>query len=171
MHQNYGVDTLIKSFSLLYKKYPNIRLKIIGSGQEKKNLVDLVKHLAIEELVEFIPKVDHSQVPIELNKMDIFVALSNFESFGVAIIEANACGLPVVVSDTDGPAEVVVQNKTGLVVPKNNPVASAKAIELLINDKKLREKLGLEGRLHVKEHYMWDSCVDKLIGVYKELYE
>jgi len=103
--------------------------------------------------------------------MDIYVAVSvsESESFGVAIIEASACGLPVIVSDVGGLPEVVVANKTGLIVRREDVSGTAEAIIKLVRDRDLREQMGLNGRLHVQENYEWSKNVSQMEEVYAKV--
>lgn len=181
MAYQYGIDTLIHSFSLLYKKllksHPDIAehitLRLVGGGEETNKLVELTRQLNIAEKVHFIGRVDYKNVPKELGKLDIYVALSRLdsESFGVAIIEAGAAYRPVVVSNVGGLPEVTIKNVTGLIVPKEDPQAAANAIEKLVLDPELRQKMGLSGRKHVEENYSWEESLDIMIKLYKDTIE
>lgn len=170
----YGVDILIHAFALLVNSYVNshqLVLEITGGGPEMDKLRTLAKRLDIDRQVVFHGKVGHERVPELLNRLDIYVALSRYdsESFGVAILEASACEKPVVVSDADGPAEVTIDGETGFVVPHENAKAAADAILVLIKDEALRLKMGLAGRSHVLEYYTWDKSLDKMIEAYKNI--
>lgn len=175
----YGIDTLIKSFSILQERlkvtHPilaeNLILRIVGDGPQRNDLENLVKKLNLAKYVEFLGRVNHTEVPNILSSFDIFVALSRLdsESFGVAIIEAGAAKRPVVVSDVAGLKEVVVPQKTGLVVPKDNPQAASEAIEKLILNYSLRYNLGINGYHHVSQLYNWDCNVENMINIYKKL--
>ncbi|BBI60620.1 hypothetical protein HSBAA_19260 [Vreelandella sulfidaeris] len=101
--------------------------------------------------------------------MDIYVALSRRESFGVAIIEAGAARRPVVVSDAGGLPEVTLNNKTGLVVRRENPQAAADAIEQLVLNPELRLQMGEAGKQHVNENYSWDACIKIMERVFEKL--
>ncbi|GAE70509.1 dolichol-phosphate mannosyltransferase [Cutibacterium acnes JCM 18909] len=90
------------------------------------------------------------------------------ESFGVAIIEAGACGLPAVVSDADGPAEVVEDGVTGLIVPRGDVIASATALMQLVDDVELRRRMGRAGRDHVVETYSWEHSLDLMEQAYRD---
>ncbi|EEX95059.1 lipopolysaccharides biosynthesis glycosyltransferase [Vibrio orientalis CIP 102891 = ATCC 33934] len=173
LHNKYGIDTLIRSFALVHDQYrkADMELVIIGNGPEEASLKALVTELGISHLVEFKGYIDNSKVPLALCELDVFVALSRLdsESFGVAAVEANACGLPVVVSDVSGFKEVVVNETTGLIVARDNPQEAAKAIYQLISDTELRTRMGRRGRAHVSEHYSWEASLDRMIYVYKEL--
>jgi glycosyltransferase involved in cell wall biosynthesis len=102
-----------------------------------------------------------------LHRMDIFVALSREESFGVAAIEAAACEKPVVVSDAEGLAEVTRHEETGLIVPRDHAAAAADALTRLVRDEALRTRLGRAGRARVLQHYTWDRSLDRMIEVYR----
>src|SRR5690606_39546541 len=96
--------------------------------------------------------------------LDVYVALSRQDSFGVAILEASSCGVPVVVSDADGPAEVVADNQTGFIVPVDDPgFAAARIIDLVLNPE-LRAQMGALGREHVLRHYTWDRSEERSGG-------
>lgn len=166
----YGIDTLIEAFALLINsRITKLKLRIIGTGSHLIELVNLVEKLKITEYVEFSGLVPHHKIPEELSKMDIFVALSRLdsESFGVAVIEAGACGLPVVVSDAGGLPEVVKHHVTGIIVPRENPQAATDALELLILNHDLRKSMGENGRNHVSSLYNWNDNVNQMIEVFK----
>ncbi|PMN67372.1 glycosyltransferase [Enterovibrio norvegicus] len=173
LHKKYGIDTLIKAFALAANRCNNteVELTIVGSGPEEENLKALSRDLGISNLVQFKGYVENSLVPQILNEFDIYVALSRFdsESFGVAAIEANACSLPVIVSDVSGFKEVVVDGHTGLVVERDNPEDAANAICKLIENECLRAKMGNAGRKHVINDYSWEVSLSKMISVYDEL--
>lgn len=176
MKPTYGIDVLIKAYALLLKSLraksvvnaPDLELRLVGGGDQTSELQALAQHLGVAECVNFVGRVAHSEVPQELAKLDIYVALSRIESFGVAIIEAGAAGRPVVVSDAGGLPEVTVEGETGFVVPRENPQAAAEAIEKLVLDAELRHRMGAAGQKHVAEHYSWDACIEKMVGVYQK---
>ncbi|MDR3551939.1 MAG: glycosyltransferase family 4 protein, partial [Clostridia bacterium] len=103
----------------------------------------------------------HGEVPAILRGFDLFCAPSicDSESFGVAAVEAMACGVPVVVSNADGFREVVVDGKTGFIVPKRDFATLANKMFLLARDPALRRAMGDEGRLHVLANYRWADNV------------
>lgn len=177
----YGIDTLITAFSLLLKNlsstHPEIakklRLRIVGGGPQEKELKHLAKKLDVDKLIDFVGRVDSKDVPLELDKLDIYVALSRLdsESFGVAIIEAGAAGRPVIVSDAGGLPEVVINGKTGLIVPRENPKAACDAMRTLVLDKKLRSEMGENGKQHVSTTYDWNTCIQIMIRLYQDTIE
>lgn len=175
----YGVDTLIQGFaetrSRLTKTNPEVarrlRLRIVGDGPQRRELERLSATLGIAEVTQFVGAVHHEHVPVELNKLDVYVAVSRLdsESFGVAIVEASACELPVVVSDAGGLPEVVVDQETGYVVPRENPTALAERLCELVADSDLRAKLGQAGRRRAQQAFQWQANVEQMIDVYRQV--
>ncbi|HRP67941.1 MAG TPA: glycosyltransferase [Turneriella sp.] len=176
MASKYGIDILIEAFAILFKRFQKsdkniadrLTLRLVGDGPEIKQYKQQVERLKISNRVEFVGRVPHSQVPQELAKFDIFAALSRLdsESFGVAVIEASATARPVVVSDVGGLPEVVLANKTGFIVPREDSQAAAVALEKLVLNPKLRQRVGLAGRGHVEKTYNWPRCVEQMVKVY-----
>lgn len=163
----YGIDLLLKAFSKINQK--NVLLRIVGSGSKRKEYESLAAELGISANTTFVGKVSPQEVPNELAKMHIFVAASRAESFGVAIVEASAAGLPVVASNVGGLSEVVVDNKTGFLVNSEDTEDLVKKIELLINSPALRFETGLNGRKFVNKQFHWDNCVTKIVAEYNKL--
>jgi glycosyltransferase involved in cell wall biosynthesis len=172
LSSKYGIEYLIKSFKQINDKYPDYKLKLllIGDGEDKDELVELCNDLKISKDVVFLGNIENSLIPKYLNFMNIYVALSTLdsESFGVAIVEASACELPVVVSNVGGLKEVVDNNVTGFVVKSKDSNDAALAIEKLLLSKKLRFEMGIAGREKVKSLYDWDENVSHVISIYKE---
>jgi len=168
LEHKYGLEYLLESFSILTKTYPDqpLKLLIVGSGSMEHRLKELAKKLMIDAKTVFTGNVPHNKISEYHNMMDIEVYLSDYESFGVSVIEAMACENPVVVSDVGGLPEVVDHNETGIVVPAKNPKLAAQAISKLIQDKDLRLMLGKAGRTKVGGHYNWDENVAQMINLY-----
>lgn len=167
---NYGIDTLVTAFHLLKKKHPELPLRLVigGVGPEEINLREMAARFGLTKQIDFIGRIDHANVPSVLNTFDIFAALSRNESFGVSVIEACACQLPVVVSDAPGLVEVVESEITGLVVKREDAEATANALEKLVLDGRLRQQLGLAGRERVTKLYDWHKNVDLMCTIYDE---
>ncbi|MDO5093093.1 MAG: glycosyltransferase [Propionibacteriaceae bacterium] len=163
LQHDYGIDTLIRAFALLPD---TTRCVIAGQGQERANLERLAAELGVADRVEFTGQIPNTEVPDLLRSFDVYVALSRNESFGVAILEAAACGLPTVVSDAPGPAEVVVAGTTGFVVGRDDPQAAAEAIGKLLADPSLAHRMGEAGRAHTVANYSWTRCLEIMEDVY-----
>ena len=169
LEDKYGIEYLIKAFKILVDKYPKLPLKllIVGGGSLDKELKESTKELNIDKVTIFTGNVPFIEVPKYHNMLS--VSVSNSESFGVAIIEASSCAKPVVVANVGGLPEVVEDGVSGFVVPPRDSEATAKAIEKLILNKKLRIDIGNNGRGRVNKLYNWDNNVKQMINIYKEI--
>ena len=171
LEKKYGIEYLIRAFNIVSDRYPKLPLKllIVGSGSLDKDLKKLTKQLNIENKTIFTGKVPFVDVPKYHNMLSVSVSVSNSESFGVAIIEASSCAKPVVVSDVGGLPEVVEDEVSGFIVPPRDVQKTAYAIEKLILDKDLRNKIGNSGRERVRKLYNWDDNVKQMINIYKDI--
>lgn len=171
LERNYGIDYLIRAFKILKDRHANLplRLLIVGKGTQEAELKKLAKSLNLNGTVIFAGAVEYKDVPKYQNMLDISVSLSHFEGFGVSTIEACSCEKPVVVANVGGLAEIVADNHSGLIVPPADVEATADALEKLVLDKELREKLGKNGREIVKEKYFWDENVKIMLNIYEKV--
>lgn len=172
----YGIDLLLRAFAGVQKDVrlrgvaQPCRLLVVGSGEQESDLKELARELGIAEATTFVGAVPHADVPRWLNKLDIYAAPSRLdsESFGVAVIEASACGLPVVVSDVGGLPEVVLDGDTGFVVPRDDVDALQAALTRLVLDGTLRARLGGRGRERVLQTYDWAHSVETMEKAYRQ---
>jgi glycosyltransferase involved in cell wall biosynthesis len=166
----YRIDLLILAFSMLKKrqKLQNIRLMIVGGGSLEHELRSLSMTLGLSDQVEFTGKIEPQLIPAYHRQIDIFVNVSERESFGVSVLEASASGVPVIVSRTGGLTEVVLEGKTGLIVPVNKIEPLADAIEKLIHSEGNRKEMGSNGRKWVTENFDWNSSVGQMVEEYRK---
>lgn len=157
----YGIDVLIKAYNEAYVQgLKASRLLIVGGGPQEAELKALASSLPAAQNIEFIGFVQHKDVPKYLTQFDIYVALSESESFGVAVAEAESCGIPVIVSNVGGLTEVVKDGETGFVVPHGDYIVAAEKIILLSDNYVRRKKMGDMAREFVCKEYEWNVCVD-----------
>ncbi len=170
LEEIYGIENLIRAFKILKNNFKdlNVKLLIVGEGSLEKYLKNLCKDLQIADQVEFAGRVSHQNVVDFLHKMDIAVFLSKQESFGVSVIEAMACEIPVIVSKVDGFKEIVENEEYGIFVDSENLKEISDHISKLILDENLRFQLGANGRRKVEQHYNWNENVAQMINVYHE---
>ncbi|MGQ9525691.1 MAG: glycosyltransferase [Armatimonadota bacterium] len=174
LHPVYGTDILVRAFAELHQRLhvsdpylaSRLRLLIVGRGTHRPQIEALVDKLGLASVTEMPGPVPHSEVPNWLNRLDIYVTASRSESFGVAVLEASACGIPVVVTNVGGLPEVVVDRTTGFIVPPENPSAIADALETLTRNPDLRQQMGSAGRQFVSSRYDWNDSVRIMEGVY-----
>lgn len=159
----YDIPLLIKAFAIVHAS-AEIKpvLKIYGNGPLRSELEQMVSDMKLGDSVHFLGSIPNSDVPDVLNKMDIFVNCSKQESFGVNILEAMSCELPVIATDCVGPRELIEDGVSGIIVKDRKPESMAAKIIELLQNKELRIKLGNEGRKRVLECYNWEKNVEEL---------
>lgn len=165
----YNIDVLIKAFALLLSKHFNLKLLIIGEGTALNELKELSKSLGVYQNIVFTGRIPHSEISNYYNMLDVLVNISEYESFGVSVVEAMACGIPVVVTNVGGLKEVVKDDSVGLKVNVADVDATIAAIERLINDSELYNKISVNARKHVVENYNWDDNLKQMITEYSKL--
>ena len=167
----YGIEYLINAFDSIVNKYPDkkISLNIIGEGTQEKPLKDLVKKLRLENKVNFLGTMPLEKIGEFYNKMHIAVVPSLSESFGVTVLEAQACGIPVVVSDIEAFEETTIVGETSLMCKKKDVDSLAECLEKLILDKDLRVEMGRKGRLFARENYEANSIFTNIDNLYKDI--
>lgn len=127
------------------------RIRILGDGPQRDHLRALIAEHGLEETVELVGEV--SNVRDYLAQADMFVLSTHYEGMPLAVLEAMAAGLPVVVSAVSGLHEVVLDGTSGLLVSPDDPTALAEALARLIDDRDLREELGRGARRLAEERY------------------
>ncbi|MFL0246908.1 glycosyltransferase [Candidatus Clostridium stratigraminis] len=171
LEAKYGIEYLIRAFAIVNKKYKNLYLEIAGEGTQKEYLKNLCKELEIESYTKFLGFLSQDKVVDTLNRFDIAVFPSTLdsESFGVAAVEAQACGTPVIVSDVGGLPEATANGITSLVTKKKNVDELVNAMEKLISDTDLRIKMGENGRRFVIDNYNIEENFSKVDFIYKAI--
>lgn len=163
---HYGIDLLLRAFAQAAAQAPQIacRLLIVGDGPQRAELQALAGELGLAGRVQWAGAVPHAEVPQWLRRLDVYVAASRSESFGVAVVEAMSCGVPVVVSDAGGLPEVVQAGVSGLVVPAGRHEPLAQALLQLMQDAALRRRLARAGHERAQQEYAWPRCVDRMLA-------
>lgn len=167
----YNTDVLIKAFAALKQKHTekNMKLLIIGEGSQAAALKALAARLAVESDVLFTGRVPFAQIADYYNMLDVLVNISDYESFGVSVIEAMACEKPVIVTNTGGLKEIVENANFGSLVEVGNVEQTAQEMERYLLDRELTEQVGKRGREKVIRKYQWDHNIRQMIGVYERL--
>lgn len=130
-------DMLIQAIANI--STPKLQLYIIGNGSEKQKLQKLVEKLQVKDQIQLLGHKSKQEIVTLLQQSDIFVLPSQSETFGVAYIEALACGLPIIATDCGGPRDIVTQ-KNGLLIPINDQQALEQAIIQMSHNLNLYDK-------------------------------
>ncbi|ROP58164.1 glycosyltransferase involved in cell wall biosynthesis [Enterobacter sp. BIGb0383] len=163
----HGVQTLTAAFALLHQRGRRVRLSIVGDGPEYATIHRWLEERGLLAATHFAGAVPPDAVPALLAEMDIGVApypqMTGFYFSPLKIYEYMAAGAAVIASHTGHLAEVVSDERTGLLVPPDNPQALCEAIERLLDDDALRQRLGSAGRQQVASEHGWDRVVAHIL--------
>jgi L-malate glycosyltransferase len=144
----------------------NVKLLIVGDGVESQKLQSTIEKLNLNDKVYYLGYVD--DILDFYSCLDCFVIPSHWEPMGLTEIEAQACGIPVIASNTEGLNEIVLDKETGLLFEPKNVKDLEEKIKLMKNDTDLRNKLITNGLLNVRR-YSRERYLNELYAVYNEL--
>lgn len=167
-----GLHVLLKSLSYIKKQ---AHLIIIGSADWSRKYYNNILKLIEDEnkkgkhVVTYLGQVNQAKLIEWYQKASIFVLPSLFEPFGIVILEALSCETPVVSTYAGGVPEIVRNGENGILVPVNNPLKLAEAINYLLENKDVRVKFGKAGREWVIKNFSLEASVNKLYKIYKNM--
>lgn len=166
----YNIDKVILAFNLLVKKYPSadLKLKIVGNGNEKENLISLIDIHNLQTKVTLLGEVPHSQVPYQLNTLDVLVNVSEIESFGVSVAEAMACKIPVIVSNIEGFKDLIPDKGVGLITTSTNVDSVYKAMQSYYLNYELRNDAANNAYRHITQKFNWVLNLRQMEKLYLE---
>lgn len=170
-----GFEYLIKAMPHVLKEHKNARLKIVGSGPLESKLKELIYELDLGDEVEIVKNVSDEELLMTYNSADLFVLPSimdsqgNTEGLGVVLLEAMACGLPVVGSDVGGIPDILKDQETGILVNEKDVCKLGEVIILLFTEEKLRKYLIENGSDKIRNNFNWSIIAGKYIKIYEKL--
>jgi glycosyltransferase involved in cell wall biosynthesis len=162
-----GVDLLIDMLPHVLEKCPNAQLHILGSGSQKKELVQRLSKHNLRGKVNFFGYVSGNALPRFYQMADICVFPSRFETFGIAILEAMASGKPIVATNVGNIPNLVQNGKNGIVV-EPRPFKIANAVLVLFGDELLRRDIS-SNNLASARKYDWKEIIPKYLDMYYSL--
>jgi glycosyltransferase involved in cell wall biosynthesis len=159
---------LISAFARVLKVVPDAKLVIAGSGREEDSLSRQIKRLNITNSVLMLGGLAKEKVAQLLAAADVFALPSKVESFGLALMEASAAGVPVVCSNSGGVPEVFQDGFNALLYPPGDDNAMAKAIICLIQDGELAKKISANA-VETASKFTWEMAAERTVRVYEEV--
>ncbi len=165
-----GVDSLLRALVELPQE---VALVVVGRGPTLPNLLSTARRLGVEDRVRFCPNVSDEELPRYLRAADLFVfpSQNRLEGFGLAVAEAMAAGLPVVIADLPGVREVIEPGVEGLLVEPLLPKDIAEKVRTLLDDPERRARMAIAARLRAERRYGVETVADQLLSVYRGLLE
>ncbi len=159
-----GIDYLLKALGSLKNK--DFTLTLIGDGKEKENLKELAKNLKIDKQVKFLGSIPHQKIVKYYQENDFFILPSLNEGMSNTVLEAMACGLPIIMSNVGGNKELIDNN--GSIIPKVSSKAIKEVIEKYLKNKKLIKNHSIQSR-KIAEKMNWSKVVNKYLNIYKKI--
>ena len=167
-----GLKLGVRAFAEFGRTNPGATFEIVGSGEAGAEVRELVGRLGLDDRVLFTPWLSRPELMRRLQRSDVLLFPSFRDGGGAVVVEAMACGKPVICLDTGGPA-FHVREEWGVKVAPGDPDAVvaglAAALTRLAGDPALRERLGRAARERVESFYLWDKLGDRLAAIYREV--
>ncbi len=155
-----GHDLLIAAMA----KLPHIHLLIAGQGPDKEKLEALARSLGVSDRVELVGSVPHKELPALYSTADMLVLATSREGWPNVLLEAMACGAPVVATNIGGIPEIITRPEAGVIVPERTPEALAAGISQIIAQPPDRSAT----RAHAKTHG-WDEVIAEQVKLYQDV--
>ncbi|MCC6019382.1 MAG: glycosyltransferase family 4 protein [Candidatus Verstraetearchaeota archaeon] len=166
LHPKKSLEDLVKAFPRVVQKVPNAKLVIAGKGSEEAKLKKLVEELKLQGKVIFTGFVSENEKWSLLKRCDVFVLPSIVEAFGIALIEAMACGKPVIATRVGPFPEIIKNGETGILVPAHSPSDLADAIINLAQDPEKRMLIGKKAKEEVENRFDIRKIANDYLKVY-----
>ena len=169
---NKGLDTLLTSFQDVLEELPECYLCLVGDDQGMgEKLREQAAQLGIQRQVIFTGHIEETLFRDAYGAADVFVLPSEYEAFGIVLLEAMACKVPCIGTRVGGVPEVIRDGVDGLLVEYKDYRGLARAMIRLLSDIDERQRMGEAGRERVQREFTWKSVVDRIEDVYRELVE
>jgi glycosyltransferase involved in cell wall biosynthesis len=165
-----GIRYLIEAVGILVPKYPHIFLRVMGYGNAKMSLIELVEEKNLVKYVQFVGRIPREETIPYYQEAGVFVLPSFNEGMSNAMLEALAVGLPIIATETGGTSELVTDGVNGFVVMMRNAQDLADKIEKIMMDEKLAQKMGQESRARA-EKQSWQEVAQQYALLYRNVIE
>ena len=164
----YNVPCVLRAFAIIQRRFPDARLILIGDGPERDHVHAVAKELGLAH-IDFLGAVKPAEMGKWYDEADVYLNASDIDNMPNSIIEAFACGLPVVTTRAGGIPYVVEQERNGLLVDCGDHEALAATAIRLIEDPELAQRLIAEALSDVERHYTWEAVGERWDALYHRL--
>jgi glycosyltransferase involved in cell wall biosynthesis len=166
------LEDVLEALPPLIERGRRVHFLVVGSGQHDRRysrfLEELARALGVHPHVTFVGAVPEASLPLYYNACDAFIFPNENQTWGLAVVEALACGRPVILSTGCGVSEVVTDGVDALLVPPRRPDLIALRLACLMDDAGLRRRLGEGGRRLVEEELSWRRYAGRMLAVFEE---
>ncbi len=159
-----NVDHLIQAMAIVREEVPGARLVIVGTGDRRRALEALTRSMGLDDAVQFTGFVSEEEKLRLLTRAEVAACPSSKEGWGITVIEANACGVPVVAARVPGLRDAVVDGETGVLVSPGDREAMARALIGLLRDREERERLA-GNAVARSRRYTWENTARQTLQV------
>lgn len=167
LEAHYGVDRVLRAFAIIQRCFPEARLTVAGDGSQRRALESLARDLDLRNL-DFVGQVDHDKVFASYDAADIYLNGSEIDNQPLSLLEAFACGLPVVTTNAGGIPDIVTHDRNGLMVQRGDPEALAAAAIRLLQDQTSAKRIARQA-LEECGKYSWEAVRDEWLTLYDQM--
>ncbi|MFI5145337.1 MAG: glycosyltransferase family 4 protein, partial [Ignavibacteria bacterium] len=164
----YGVNDLLEGFKRFSENKDDVMLLILASGSQKESVVRYIQKNNLTAKVRMMDRITNSLLPAYLNSSDVYISTALSDGTSLAMLEALACGLPLIVTDVPAIREWV-SDSNGIIVPLQSPGKVCEALEKYYGNRKLMEEHGEINMKVAKERADWDINYLKLKEIYNKM--
>jgi len=166
-----GVDMLVEAFAEVVRTFPEIRLIIVGDGEEKTNIINMARKLDIFNRILLLSNIPITILRKLYAEAMIFVLPSRGEGLPLSLLEAMSSQCAVIASKVSGIIDVVKDGETGMLVEPDNKKQLVNALRILLEDRNLARKMSEKAREYVVKEYSWNRIAEKTIRVYQKVHQ
>ena len=166
-----GLFDLLECAKIVCSSRPDVHFVIVGKGPFSLKLEKEVRSRKMQKQVTLLGYVSREKLIELYQNATLHLVPSHYEGLPTVILEAMACGLPVVATDICGNKEVISSGRNGFLVPPKSPKAMADVVLMLLEDGNLRERIGKAARVTIEERYTWDKIADNVLKSYSKILE
>jgi glycosyltransferase involved in cell wall biosynthesis len=164
-----GIFVLMDAFAQLFITHSSLHLIFVGDGEDRSGIEKRVSELSLNGRVHLVGRVPHADLRGWLSAGDVFVLPSYREGLPLAVLEAMACGRPVIATRVGGIPEAVEDGESGILVGMDDVEALAAAIALLVENDSARQSMGSKGRQIVEGKFTWERSARALREIYNKV--
>jgi glycosyltransferase involved in cell wall biosynthesis len=164
LEAHYGVDCVLRAFAYIQKEVPDAVLTVVGDGSQRQAVENLAAELHLKNTT-FTGRVEHEEITRYYSASDIYLNASKIDNQPLSILEAFACGLPVVTTDAGGIPDIVTDGVTGFMVPIGDPQALADRSLTLLTDQTAAIKMTERARCEC-QRYTWAAVCQQWLNLY-----